>query len=359
MFPAALLTFALHGALLSWQMQKPQTLRPKPLPQRISVSLERLPPPLPPMKKIVQDMKALPAIAPVQHEALRPLIPQPKPQPKLIKPTPKLQPQPKPQPRPQPKPEPMKKIVHKIPVLPKIPRIKHLPARRLIRKPGKKISVVPQPLPKIAPVHRQPKKLLAVVQPPPVQKPVRKFVRQPVQKPVIRRVQPVPSRQQPVVRRTTSYRRTPQRVLQRTVRRTVTPIRRTRPTRTVRTVQPTRIQRSTPPVRTQRTAQTQRTAPASVNKGVVQEAAPLYKTNPPPKYPRMARRRGLQGVVTIEAKVNQSGKVDELRIFSSSGHTVLDKAALRAVRAWRFSPGTVGGRAQSMWVKVPVRFTLR
>ncbi|MCI5190889.1 MAG: energy transducer TonB, partial [Candidatus Electrothrix sp. AS4_5] len=69
--------------------------------------------------------------------------------------------------------------------------------------------------------------------------------------------------------------------------------------------------------------------------------------------------RVLQGVVTIEAKVNSRGTVDELRLFSSSGHRVLDKAALRAVRAWRFSPGTVGGRAQSMWVKVPVRFTLR
>ncbi|MCW5212397.1 energy transducer TonB [Desulfobulbus sp. TB] len=315
MFPAALLTFALHGALLSWQMQKPQTLRPKPLPQRISVSLERLPPPLPPLKKIKQDVKPLPAITPVQHEALRPLMPQPKPQPKLIKPTPKLQPQPKPQPRPKPK--PLKKIVQKISVLPKIPRIKHLPARRLIRKPGKKISVVPQPLPKIAPVHRQPKKLLAVVQPPPIQRPVRKVVhqpvRQPVRQPVMRQV-----RQQPVVRRT-------------------------RPI-----IQPTRQVRS------------QRTAPApSVNKGMVREAAPLYKTNPPPKYPRMARRRGLQGVVTIEAKVNSRGTVDELRLFSSSGHRVLDKAALRAVRAWRFSPGTVGGRTQSMWVKVPVRFTLR
>lgn len=317
-FPAALLTFALHGALLSWQMQKPQTLRPKPLPQRISVSLERLPPPLPPLKKIEQDIKPLPAITPVQHEALRPLMPQPKPQPKLIKPTPKkfikpppkLQPQPKPQPRPQPKPEPMKKIVQKIPVLPKIPQINDLPVRRLIRKPGKKISVVPQPLPQIAPVYRQPKKL-AVVQPPPVQKPVRRVVRQPVMRQV---------RQQPVVRRTRP-------IMQ--------------PTRPVR--QPVRSQRTAPPV----------------HKGIVREAAPLYKTNPPPKYPRMARRRGLQGVVTIEAKVNNRGTVDELRLFSSSGHRVLDKAALRAVRAWRFSPGTVGGRAQSMWVKVPVRFTLR
>ena len=72
----------------------------------------------------------------------------------------------------------------------------------------------------------------------------------------------------------------------------------------------------------------------------------------------MARRRGLEGVVTIEAKIDISGKVNELRIFASSGHKILDKAALGAVRGWQFSPGTVGGRTQSMWVKVPVRFEL-
>ena len=73
----------------------------------------------------------------------------------------------------------------------------------------------------------------------------------------------------------------------------------------------------------------------------------------------MARRRGLEGVVTIEAKIDINGRVEELRIFAGSGHTILDKAALKAVRAWRFSPGTVGGQTQSMWVKVPVRFELR
>jgi protein TonB len=73
----------------------------------------------------------------------------------------------------------------------------------------------------------------------------------------------------------------------------------------------------------------------------------------------MARRRGLEGVVTIEAKIDRNGRVEELRLFAGSGHSILDKAALKAVRAWQFSPGTVGGRTQSMWVKVPVRFELR
>ena len=72
----------------------------------------------------------------------------------------------------------------------------------------------------------------------------------------------------------------------------------------------------------------------------------------------MARRRGLEGVVTIEAKIDPDGRVSDLRLFATSGHSILDKAALKAVRGWKFSPGTVGGKAQSMRVKVPVRFEL-
>ncbi len=91
---------------------------------------------------------------------------------------------------------------------------------------------------------------------------------------------------------------------------------------------------------------------------IIQQAAPLYQVNPPPKYPRLARRRGLQGVVLLEAFIDVSGRVADLRLFTSSGHSSLDRAALKAVQRWRFSPGTIGGTSQEMWVKVPVRFVL-
>ncbi|MBU0681527.1 MAG: energy transducer TonB [Proteobacteria bacterium] len=92
---------------------------------------------------------------------------------------------------------------------------------------------------------------------------------------------------------------------------------------------------------------------------VIQQATPLYRLNPPPAYPRQARRRGLEGVVMLEAHIAISGRVTELRLFTSSGHTILDRAALKAVRRWRFIPGTVGHKRQEMWVKVPVRFQLQ
>ncbi len=92
---------------------------------------------------------------------------------------------------------------------------------------------------------------------------------------------------------------------------------------------------------------------------VVQQASPLYQVNPPPKYPRLARRRGMEGVVILEVFVDVLGRAKELRIFNSSGHSVLDKAALKAVRRWKFSPGSAAGLSREMRVKVPVRFQLK
>jgi protein TonB len=90
----------------------------------------------------------------------------------------------------------------------------------------------------------------------------------------------------------------------------------------------------------------------------VQEATPLYRQNPVPEYPLIARRRGYQGTVVLEVLVSRDGKVKELNLSASSGHSVLDRAALASVKGWLFDPGTRGGEKVEMWVKVPVRFQL-
>jgi protein TonB len=92
---------------------------------------------------------------------------------------------------------------------------------------------------------------------------------------------------------------------------------------------------------------------------VAQQAMPLYQVNPPPVYPRLARRRGLQGTVLLAARIDVTGHVQELEIVTSSGHKILDKAAVKAVWHWLFRPGTIGTHPQEMWVNVPVRFQLK
>ncbi len=92
---------------------------------------------------------------------------------------------------------------------------------------------------------------------------------------------------------------------------------------------------------------------------IIVEARPLYRINPPPKYPAMARRRGYTGHVVLEVLVGQDGSVADLYLFSSSGHAILDNAAISSVKTWIFEPGMRGEEKVKMWVRVPIRFELK
>lgn len=87
-------------------------------------------------------------------------------------------------------------------------------------------------------------------------------------------------------------------------------------------------------------------------------AVPRYNENTPPIYPSVARRRGYEGVVLISAKILADGSVGELGIKRSSGHNILDRSALKAVKKWKFEPARRMGCPVIMWVDVPVRFAL-
>jgi protein TonB len=87
-------------------------------------------------------------------------------------------------------------------------------------------------------------------------------------------------------------------------------------------------------------------------------ARPLYRKNPPPKYPRLARKRGYEGTVILEVLVDEKGRVADLRVYDSSGYEILDQSARTSVEKWLFEPGTKDGRVTQMWVRVPIRFKL-
>jgi len=80
--------------------------------------------------------------------------------------------------------------------------------------------------------------------------------------------------------------------------------------------------------------------------------------NPPPRYPYLARRRGQQGTVRLDVSVAADGRVSAVRVARSSGHVLLDQAAVRALQRWRFQPATRAGLAVRAQLIVPVRFRL-
>ena len=81
-------------------------------------------------------------------------------------------------------------------------------------------------------------------------------------------------------------------------------------------------------------------------------------TCPAPEYPRLARRRGLEGVVNLLLQVSADGRVTDTRVAASSGHALLDEAALVAARSWRLEPATENGVAVAGALRVPLRFRL-
>lgn len=94
-------------------------------------------------------------------------------------------------------------------------------------------------------------------------------------------------------------------------------------------------------------------------KSILKPAAPLYRRNPPPRYPRIAKSRGYQGKVLLKVLVGRHGRVLDIAVAASSGYRVLDKAALKAVADWLFEPGKKGEKTVEMWVKVPIRFEIK
>ena len=87
-------------------------------------------------------------------------------------------------------------------------------------------------------------------------------------------------------------------------------------------------------------------------------ADPLLLAGDPPSYPRQAVRMGWQGVVVCRISVERDGSVSAVRVEESSGHRVLDDAALEAVRGWRFRPAVAAGAPVRRDVLHAVRFEL-
>lgn len=83
-----------------------------------------------------------------------------------------------------------------------------------------------------------------------------------------------------------------------------------------------------------------------------------YLSNPAPSYPMAARRRNLQGRVLVYAVVGPGGDCARAEVRKTSGHPILDEAALQAVRAWRFVPATRDGRPVTEGVEIPIVFRL-
>jgi len=85
---------------------------------------------------------------------------------------------------------------------------------------------------------------------------------------------------------------------------------------------------------------------------------PPRKTNDArPVYPDVARQARVEGTVVMEAVLDPSGRVTQLRVIQSV--PLLDRAALDAVRQWRYTPSMYGGRPVSVLMTITMQFKLQ
>ena len=88
--------------------------------------------------------------------------------------------------------------------------------------------------------------------------------------------------------------------------------------------------------------------------GPVEEKKLVY--SPPPHYPPLAKMARIQGTVKLDATIADDGKVKDLRVIG--GHPLLVKAALDAVKNWRYQATLLNGNPVEVETTVTVNFTL-
>jgi protein TonB len=77
-----------------------------------------------------------------------------------------------------------------------------------------------------------------------------------------------------------------------------------------------------------------------------------------PTYPPMAVSAHLQGMVILEAIVDEEGTVTDVKVLRSV-NPLLDREALAAVRQWRYSPVVLNGRPVPFVLSVSLSFSLQ
>lgn len=85
---------------------------------------------------------------------------------------------------------------------------------------------------------------------------------------------------------------------------------------------------------------------------------PLLVERVVPKYPTRSARLGEEGATRLHIRVEESGRVVEVRVTSSSGIRRLDDAAIDAARKWKFARMPAGAAPDGAWVATELRFIL-
>lgn len=77
---------------------------------------------------------------------------------------------------------------------------------------------------------------------------------------------------------------------------------------------------------------------------------------PPPQYPVLARQARIQGQVQVDAVLDEPGNVIEMKVVS--GPPLLYRAALDALKKWKYEPTYLNDQPIAVQILVTVTFVL-
>lgn len=100
------------------------------------------------------------------------------------------------------------------------------------------------------------------------------------------------------------------------------------------------------------------TSPRGVISANEADRPPRELSNAQPTYPRVALRRGIEGVVDLQLLIDVSGRVQRLEVVRVVGHESFRKAVMEVARRWRFSPALRHGHPTSVWAEKTIHFEL-
>lgn len=89
--------------------------------------------------------------------------------------------------------------------------------------------------------------------------------------------------------------------------------------------------------------------------GDVQSPKRIHFVNP--KYPEIARKTRIEGMVILEAIINKSGDVVDIKVLKSL-NSLCDKAAIDAAKQWKFEPGTQNDIPVDVIMTLTVQFRI-
>ncbi len=89
------------------------------------------------------------------------------------------------------------------------------------------------------------------------------------------------------------------------------------------------------------------------------EVKPKLVKYVPPKYPELGREAGIEGTVVLRFIIDTTGRVRKVMVVETDLDESFVKAAIEAVKKWRFRPAMMFDKKVPVWMEQPIEFRLK